>query len=288
MAHRLSTIQKADIIMVLKNGIVVEQGNHETLLTKQGAYFDLVQAQQAKPTLSSLSSPASLMATNTLPTTSSNADIENETANVEETVYDTEETMVEESNVTIFEPPSNVTKDTFIEFKGVNFAYPFRPGQMILSGLNLSIRKGETIGLCGPSGNGKSTILQLIERFYDVQGGHVQFRGQDVRQFNPRSLRMQMSLVSQEPVLFGGSILENIRFGNPEATKEMVVQASKKANAHDFIEHFPAGYDTEVGDADNTQMSGGQKQRIAIARALVRNPSLILLDEATSGKYIHR
>ncbi|XP_076263944.1 multi drug resistance 50 [Rhynchophorus ferrugineus] len=169
-----------------------------------------------------------------------------------------------------------------IKFQGVKFHYPSRKNVPILQGLNLEIIPGETVALVGSSGCGKSTVLQLIQRFYDPLNGKVFVDGKDLKDLDLSWYRNFIGVVSQEPVLFDTTIEENIRFGNREATKEQIVRASKMANAHGFIKNLPQGYDTLVGER-GAQLSGGQKQRIAIARALVRNPSILLLDEATSA-----
>ncbi|KAL7717532.1 ABC-type xenobiotic transporter [Entamoeba marina] len=172
-----------------------------------------------------------------------------------------------------------------IEFKDVCFRYPTRPENSVLKGISFKASQGKTVALVGASGCGKSTSIQLIERFYDVTAGEVLFDGQDVRGLNIDFLRSQIGMVGQEPVLFAESIMDNIRRGVPEGmnvSNEQVYAASKMANAHDFISSLPEGYNTLVGDR-GSQLSGGQKQRVAIARALIRNPKLLLLDEATSA-----
>jgi ATP-binding cassette subfamily B (MDR/TAP) protein 1 len=138
------------------------------------------------------------------------------------------------------------------------------------------------VALVGESGSGKSTIIGLIERFYDPLGGTVLLDGADLRSYNLGWLRRHVGLVSQEPLLFSGSIIDNIRFGSPNATLEQVQAAARAANAHDFISALPDGYDTAVGER-GIQLSGGQKQRVAIARAVVKDPRVLLLDEATSA-----
>jgi ATP-binding cassette subfamily B (MDR/TAP) protein 1 len=149
-------------------------------------------------------------------------------------------------------------------------------------GYSLVVEAGQTVALCGASGSGKSTAIQLVERFYDPDQGSVTLDGVDLRKLNVRWLRQQIGLVSQEPVLFSGTIAENIAYGKPGATRADVEAAAKMANAHDFIMEFPSGYDTDVGEKGG-QLSGGQKQRVAIARAMVKNPAVLLLDEATSA-----
>ncbi|KAG8658133.1 ABC transporter B family member 15 [Manihot esculenta] len=169
-----------------------------------------------------------------------------------------------------------------IEFKGIYFSYPSRPDTPILNGLNLTVPAGKTVGLVGGSGSGKSTVISLLQRFYDPVEGEVLLDGYKIRRLQLKWLRSQMGLVNQEPVLFATSIKENILFGKEGASMDDVINAAKSANAHDFIVKLPDGYETQVGQY-GFQMSGGQKQRIAIARALIRNPKILLLDEATSA-----
>ncbi|KAK0066802.1 ATP-dependent translocase ABCB1 isoform X7 [Biomphalaria pfeifferi] len=171
-----------------------------------------------------------------------------------------------------------------IKFEEVTFRYPTRPTVQVAQGLTFSVRPGETLALVGSSGCGKSTSVQLIERFYDVESGSVKLANTDVRQINLQWLRSQIGIVSQEPVLFDRSIAENIAYGDNSrvVTMQEIIQAARGANIHDFISSLPDGYETNVG-AKGTQLSGGQKQRVAIARALVRNPKILLLDEATSA-----
>nr|AEQ19307.1 p-glycoprotein [Brachionus orientalis]AEQ19309.1 p-glycoprotein [Brachionus orientalis] len=178
------------------------------------------------------------------------------------------------------EKPNDVTGN--IEFDNVNFNYPSRPDINILNGLNLKVKSGSTVALVGSSGCGKSTCIQLIQRFYDPLNGNVKLDGNDLRSLNVKWLRSQIGVVNQEPILFSTTIKENIRFGKENVTDEEIIEAAKNANAHDFIMTLPDKYDTKVGDRGG-QLSGGQKQRIAIARALVRNPKILLLDEATSA-----
>ncbi|XP_071445843.1 multidrug resistance protein homolog 49-like isoform X2 [Hetaerina americana] len=169
-----------------------------------------------------------------------------------------------------------------ISFEGVRFSYPSRPDVKILQGLNFKINRGETVALVGHSGCGKSTCIQLIQRFYDPLQGTVRMDGIDIKSLNVGWLRNQIGVVGQEPVLFGASIADNIRYGKECVTQEEIEYAAKEANAHDFIMKLPQRYHTLVGER-GAQLSGGQKQRIAIARALVRKPVILLLDEATSA-----
>ncbi|KAM5280513.1 bile salt export pump isoform 2-T2 [Ctenodactylus gundi] len=169
-----------------------------------------------------------------------------------------------------------------IEFHNVTFHYPSRPEVKILNNLSMVIKPGEMTALVGSSGSGKSTALQLIQRFYDPSEGMVTLDGHDIRCLNIQWLRDQIGIVEQEPVLFSTTIAENIRYGRKDATMEDIIQAAKKANAYNFIMNLPQQFDTPVGEG-GSQMSGGQKQRVAIARALVRNPKILLLDMATSA-----
>ncbi|KAM4026720.1 ATP-dependent translocase ABCB1 isoform 1-T1 [Anomaloglossus baeobatrachus] len=169
-----------------------------------------------------------------------------------------------------------------IQFRNVKFTYPSRPDIQVLKGLNLTVPSGRTVALVGSSGCGKSTTVQLIQRFYDPDDGVITIDGQDIRNLNTRYLREIIGVVSQEPVLFDTTIAENIRYGREDVTMEEIIQATKEANAYNFITKLPDKFETLVGER-GTQLSGGQKQRIAIARALVRNPKILLLDEATSA-----
>uniref|UniRef100_A0A8D2NMS1 Bile salt export pump n=1 Tax=Zonotrichia albicollis TaxID=44394 RepID=A0A8D2NMS1_ZONAL len=171
-----------------------------------------------------------------------------------------------------------------IEFHNVTFNYPSRPDIKTLDNLSMVIKAGETTAFVGSSGAGKSTTIQLIQRFYDPTDGMVSITldGHDIRSLNIQWLRSQIGVVEQEPVLFATTIAENIRYGRDEATMEDIIQAAKQANAYNFIMDLPQKFDTHVGEG-GSQMSGGQKQRIAIARALVRNPKILLLDMATSA-----
>ncbi|KAK3413325.1 hypothetical protein EUGRSUZ_I01893 [Eucalyptus grandis] len=170
-----------------------------------------------------------------------------------------------------------------VEVRDVDFAYPARPDAMILKGFSIDIEAGKSTALVGQSGSGKSTIISLIERFYDPLRGTIKIDGREIRSYHLRSLRQHIALVSQEPTLFAGTVKENIIFGVSPAVDEMeILEAARVANAHGFISGLKDGYDTWCGDK-GVQLSGGQKQRVAIARAILKNPSVLLLDEATSA-----
>jgi ATP-binding cassette subfamily B protein len=169
-----------------------------------------------------------------------------------------------------------------IRFEGVHFQYPARPETSALDGVDLTVAAGETVALVGPSGAGKTTILQLIQRFYDPQQGRVLLDGLDLKDMTRSDFRQAIALVPQDPVIFGTTARENIRFGRPEATDAEIETAARAAAAHDFLTALPQGYDTFVGER-GVMLSGGQKQRIAIARAILRDAPVLLLDEATSA-----
>ena len=169
-----------------------------------------------------------------------------------------------------------------ISFKEVQFSYPSRPDVPVIQGLSFELTKGHTLALVGRSGSGKSTVASLLMRFYNSQSGQISSGSNALESFDLQAWRKSLALVPQDVLLFGGSIRENITYGKTSATEEEIIQAAKEANAWEFIEEFPEGLDTKVGDR-GVQLSGGQRQRIAIARALLKDPQLLILDEATSA-----
>lgn len=169
-----------------------------------------------------------------------------------------------------------------IVLEGVAFSFPSRPDAPALHGIDLTIRPGETVALVGPSGAGKTTVIQLIQRFWDPQSGRVTMDGTDLRQLARVDLRSHIALVPQDPVIFAASAADNIRLGRPDATDAQVQAAARAAHAHDFIAALPQGYDTALGER-GVMLSGGQRQRVAIARAILRDAPVLLLDEATSA-----
>ncbi len=169
-----------------------------------------------------------------------------------------------------------------IEFDRVTFNYPSRPETAALTDFSLVIEPGETLAIVGPSGAGKSTSLQLLLRFYDPQSGNIRYDGVDIARVDTQELRRQIGLVPQETMLFSASVMENIRYGRPDADDAAVEEAARAAAAHEFIRELPEGYDTFLGER-GMRLSGGQRQRIAIARAMLKDPPILLLDEATSS-----
>jgi ATP-binding cassette subfamily B protein len=169
-----------------------------------------------------------------------------------------------------------------IAFDAVSFHYPTRPDGPALEDVSFGVAPGETVALVGPSGAGKSTIFALLQRFYDPQTGKILIDGVDVKAADPKDVRARIAVVPQETVIFSGTVLDNIRFGRPEASLAEIRQAARAAHVDEFAESLPQGYDTEVGERGVT-LSGGQRQRIAIGRAILRNAPILLLDEATSA-----
>jgi len=167
-----------------------------------------------------------------------------------------------------------------VEFKDVSFRY--EKGETVLKDISFKVKPGEIIGLVGHSGAGKTTLINLVCRFYDPDEGAIYIDGHDIREVSLRSLRSQIGVVLQEPFLFSGTIAENIAYGRPDATIDDIIAAARAANAHDFIMEFPDAYETHVGER-GVRLSGGEKQRISIARALLKDPRILILDEATAS-----
>ena len=192
------------------------------------------------------------------------------------------ELLTEEPALKSPEKPVNVVADGSVDFENVSFRYSEAAGKNALESINLHIEAGQTVGILGGTGSAKSTLVQLIPRLYDVTEGCLKVGGVDVRDYDVRALRDQVAVVLQKNVLFSGTIKENLRWGNPDATDEEMEHACRLACAHDFITKFPDGYDTHI-EQGGTNVSGGQKQRLCIARALLKKPKILILDDSTSA-----
>jgi ATP-binding cassette subfamily B protein len=169
-----------------------------------------------------------------------------------------------------------------LSIENISFNYPSRPEQRALNDLSLDIEEGKSLALVGPSGAGKSTIFELLQRFYDPSVGQITLDGINIRDLDPKQLRQNLAVVAQQPTLFSGDVMHNIRYGKPEASDDEVYAAAKAANAHEFIEALPNGYHSFLGE-QGVRLSGGQRQRVEIARAILKDPQSLLLDEATSA-----
>ena len=192
------------------------------------------------------------------------------------------EVLNEKSTITNPDNPVKEVKDGSISFENVQFSYNTEEPKYVLHDINLEIKSGETIGILGGTGSSKSSLVQLIPRLYDVTEGSVKVGGVDVRDYDLDVLRDEVSMVLQKNVLFAGSIKDNLRWGNKDATDEDMIRVCKLARAHEFIESFPDKYDTHI-EQGGTNVSGGQKQRLCIARALLKNPKILILDDSTSA-----
>jgi len=192
------------------------------------------------------------------------------------------EVLDEESDITNCDNPVYEVKDGSVEFTDVSFSYAKRPDKTVLDDIDLIIPSGQTVGIIGGTGSSKSSLVQLIPRLYDVTGGCVKVGGVDVRNYDLQTLRHNVAMVLQKSTLFSGTIKENLRWGNPDATDEELVHACRLAQADDFISTFPDGYDTYI-EQGGTNVSGGQKQRLCIARAILRKPKILILDDSTSA-----
>ena len=192
------------------------------------------------------------------------------------------EVLDEESDITNCDNPVYKVKDGSVEFTDVSFSYAKRPDKTVLDDIDLIIPSGQTVGIIGGTGSSKSSLVQLIPRLYDVTGGCVKVGGIDVRNYDLQTLRHNVAMVLQKNTLFSGTIKENLRWGNPDATDEELVHACRLAQADDFIRTFPDGYDTYI-EQGGTNVSGGQKQRLCIARAILRKPKILILDDSTSA-----
>ena len=191
------------------------------------------------------------------------------------------EVINEKSDLNNGDNPLMEVPDGSVEFKDVNFSYK-KDKNYVLENVNLSVKSGETIGIIGGTGSSKSSLVQLIPRLYDVTTGAVCVGGHDVREYDIETLRNEVAMVLQKNVLFSGTIKENLRWGNPDATDEEIIHACKQSQADEFIQTFPDGYDTYI-EQGGTNVSGGQKQRLCIARALLKKPKILIFDDSTSA-----
>ncbi|SEB40165.1 ABC transporter ATP-binding protein [Paenibacillus sp. GP183] len=192
--------------------------------------------------------------------------------------------VLSQENKMSWEPAADETgtQQGRVDFENVDFSYEGSSGASVLRDITLTCMPGETVGIIGSTGSGKSSLVGLIPRFYDANAGSVKVNGQDVKHIDPKQIREKVAIVPQKTVLFTGTISENIRFGKQDATQEDMEQAAKMADAHEFISSFPEGYETRLGQG-GVNLSGGQKQRISIARALIRQPEILILDDCTSA-----
>ncbi|CAF3789545.1 unnamed protein product, partial [Rotaria sp. Silwood1] len=314
IAHRLSTIRNADKIIVMQKGEIVEEGDHDSLMSIRGTYFTLIeqqslhQAEEEEELEFEQQQAAKILLSDQLCLDNSNIkrNCSSTLVSITPSTLDvflehispqfqaliqarvaayTVQIVIDEPSTINSNSETGLKKDDFIgdiRFSNVHFSYPLRQNVTVLTNLSFNIKHGQTVALVGLSGSGKSTCIQLLQRFYDPDSGSIFIDEKKINEYNLKWLRQHIGVVSQEPILFHATIRENILFGRDSATDEEIHQAAKMANAHDFIMTLPDKYETQVGERGAT-LSGGQKQRIAIARALIRNPKILLLDEATSA-----